>query len=227
MAIKKRTATAPAPKKRPAAKKAKAETFDRSAEAFPFIGQELAGLCVPITQLALNPQNARKNDKAAPKLAELIRQHGFRVPVVADTAGVIRAGNTRYKAAKLIGMTHIPVLQQEFLSDAAATAFAIADNKSHEFSDWDNAILHELMKAGALPNRESLGFSEKEWKGLQLSDEPPKELKDIKLTGASKDVGEFVIVRFESAEEAEKFKTAFGMGRFERAIDFAKLNIEL
>lgn len=43
--------------------------------------------------------NPRNNDEAVDKVAESIRQFGFKQPIVIDKDGVIVAGHTRYKAA--------------------------------------------------------------------------------------------------------------------------------
>jgi ParB-like chromosome segregation protein Spo0J len=62
------------------------------------------------------------------------------------------AGNTRLKAAQSLGMTEVPVWWFDG-SDLDATAFAIADNRSHEFADWNDAELIRLLehlKAGFL-----------------------------------------------------------------------------
>ena len=44
-------------------------------------------------------KNPRRNDEAVDKVAESIKEFGFKVPIVIDKDGVIIAGHTRYKAA--------------------------------------------------------------------------------------------------------------------------------
>lgn len=44
-------------------------------------------------------KNPRRNDDAVDKVAESIKEFGFKVPIVIDKDGVIIAGHTRYKAA--------------------------------------------------------------------------------------------------------------------------------
>ena len=48
--------------------------------------------------------NPRNNDEAVDKVAESIRQFGFKQPIVIDKDGVIVAGHTRYKAAQKLQM---------------------------------------------------------------------------------------------------------------------------
>lgn len=122
------------------------------------IPEILKHLCKPIGEAKLWKDNPRKNDGAAEKLAELILQNGFRVPIVVDQDGVIRAGNTRYKAAKLLGMTEIPMIFQKFTNENAATAFALSDNKASEYSEWDEDVLRKLL----LNSEEGTGFTAEE-----------------------------------------------------------------
>lgn len=90
--------------------------------------------------------NPRKNEDATKVVVESIRQFGFRVPIVIDGDGVIIAGHTRYKAAKELGMTEIPAVIADDLTDEQIRAFRIADNKTAEFAAWDFDKLHEELE---------------------------------------------------------------------------------
>lgn len=141
--------------------------------------KELRNLCVPMDSVKPHPKNPRVNDEAAVKLAELIKAHGFRVPIVIDAQGVIRAGHTRYKAMRILEAKEIPAVRQEFLSEAAARAFAIADNKSSEWSEWDNSVLFELMNSEELrPLASMTGFTDE---GLASLIKLPTERIDDKF----------------------------------------------
>ena len=100
---------------------------------------------VPIARLTLNPANPRHNDDAVPHLAGSLKRFGWQQPIVARRSGVVIAGNTRLKAALSLGMTEVPVVWFDG-SDLEATAYAIADNKTHEFSSWDDAALAKLLE---------------------------------------------------------------------------------
>jgi len=119
---------------------------------------------VPIDQLREWEKNPRKNDKAAEKLARLIEQYGFVNPVIATPDNVVRAGHTRIKAARRLGLKEVPVIYVDFSSEKEAEAFSLADNKSHEWATWDFQALEEivtnLIDAGV--DQELLGFDEKE-----------------------------------------------------------------
>ncbi len=99
---------------------------------------------VPIGTLFVSPSNPRFNDDAVPHVAASIRRFGWRQPIVAKRTGEVIAGNTRLKAAQSLGQEQVPVHWFEG-TDLEATAFAIADNKSHEFSSWNEPALAKLL----------------------------------------------------------------------------------
>ena len=78
----------------------------------------------------------RKNDAAVAKVAESIKLYGFKQPLVIDADGVIVVGHTRYRAAKLIGLEHVPCIISE-LSDQQNAEYRIVDNKTNEYAEWD------------------------------------------------------------------------------------------
>ena len=61
--------------------------------------------------------NPRKNDEAVQYVANSIRSFGFKVPIVIDRKGVIVAGHTRYKAAKILKLKEVPCVVADELSD--------------------------------------------------------------------------------------------------------------
>lgn len=94
--------------------------------------------------------NPRKNDDAVDKVALSISAFGFRVPVVIDTNNIIVTGHTRVKSAKKLGMTEVPCLIADDLTDEQIKAFRLADNKTAELAEWDfNKLQAEL---DALPD---------------------------------------------------------------------------
>lgn len=85
--------------------------------------------------------NPRHNDSAVRFVANSIKEFGFQVPIVIDKNGVIIAGHTRLKAAKLLRMTEVPCIRAAALSDEQVKAFRIADNSVSEVSTWDEGLL--------------------------------------------------------------------------------------
>jgi len=56
---------------------------------------------VDIDKLKEWENNPRINDEASKKLSKLIKYYGFINPIICTPDGIIRAGHTRYKTAKL------------------------------------------------------------------------------------------------------------------------------
>ena len=93
--------------------------------------------------------NPRNNDEAIDKVAESIKEFGFRVPIIIDRDNVIIAGHTRLFAAKKLGMEYIPCIYAEGLTKEQIRAYRLADNKVAEFSTWDmDKLEQELSMLG-------------------------------------------------------------------------------
>ena len=91
--------------------------------------------------------NPRKNDKAVDPVAESIKEFGFKVPIIIDKQKVIVAGHTRLRAAKKLGLETVPVVIADDLTEDQIKAFRLADNKTAEFSEWDQDLLiNELLE---------------------------------------------------------------------------------
>lgn len=140
-----------------------------------FIPDSLRQFLRPIDSLRLWRENPRENKQAAEDLAKLIREYGFRVPMIIDTDGNIRTGNTRYKAAKLLGMKEVPAIPQEFVADGEAERFAVSDNKASEFASWDDELLAKLLKKDTFVGYTGeLGFSSEEVRGIFMEPDVDK-----------------------------------------------------
>ena len=81
--------------------------------------------------------NPRHNDEAVEYVANSIREFGFKVPIIIDKDNVIVAGHTRLKAAERLGLTKVPCIRADDLSEDQVKAFRLADNKVSEFASWD------------------------------------------------------------------------------------------
>ena len=97
---------------------------------------------VTLKDLKPNPRNARTHSKRQIKLiADSLKTFGFVNPVVIDEDGMIVAGHGRVVAAKRIGMTEVPALRIEHLSDDEKRAYVLADNQLAARAGWDPDIL--------------------------------------------------------------------------------------
>lgn len=146
---------------------------------------------VPIDQLYCSPTNPRRNEAAVPQVEASLRRFGWQQPIVARRSGEVVAGNTRLKAAQKIGMVEVPVWWFDG-DDLDAVAFAVADNRTHEYAEWDEPALARLLEQ--LREEDSLdgvGYSEDDLDDLvarlreeedidkDLDDEGPGEPPEI------------------------------------------------
>jgi DNA modification methylase len=106
----------------------------------------------PIDKLIEYARNPRKNDHAVDRVAAAIREFGFRVPVVAKSDGTVVDGHLRLKAAKKLGLTEVPVVLADDMTDLQIKAFRLSVNKIAELAEWDDELLAiefaELADAG-------------------------------------------------------------------------------
>lgn len=128
-----------------------------------------------IGELKPYENNPRHNDMAVDAVAASIQQFGFKNPVIIDKDGVIVAGHTRYKAAKKQGITDIPCISADDLSDEQIKAFRLADNKTAELAEWDEDLLGKEMQGIINIDMSQFGFSVGE-------DELGEEMQDDKYT---------------------------------------------
>lgn len=95
-----------------------------------------------IGSLKANPRNSRTHSKhQIRQIAESIRRFGFSNPVLVDKHNRIIAGHGRVAAAKLLGLTEVPTICLEDLTEDQIRAYVIADNKLAENAGWDKSIL--------------------------------------------------------------------------------------
>ncbi|WP_299353508.1 DNA methyltransferase [uncultured Shimia sp.] len=104
----------------------------------------------PISTLKPYANNSRVHGaKKIAKLKASVAQFGFVTPILVDGRDVIIAGHGRYEAAKALGLSFVPTVVVDHLSDAEVRALRIADNKLAELSDWNEPALQieltELM----------------------------------------------------------------------------------
>ena len=99
-------------------------------------------------------KNPRKNDKAVDKVISSIKKFGFVAPlIVRKSDRMIIAGHTRWKAAKKLGMTEVPVVWVE-MSDNDAALYNIADNRLTEVAEWDFPMLLDIAEEFNFPPEE-------------------------------------------------------------------------
>ena len=93
--------------------------------------RKLAIESLSVTSLRPDPKNARlHSDKQVQQIARSIEAFGFNVPVLVDAQlRVIAAGHGRLRACEVLGITEVPTIKLEHLSEHQVRAFMIADNR--------------------------------------------------------------------------------------------------
>ena len=72
----------------------------------------------PVGDLRLDPNNPRLHTRIQIRQIERsIETFGFNVPVLIDAQGQLIADHGRVLAAKLLGMTHVPTIRLEHLTE--------------------------------------------------------------------------------------------------------------
>ena len=125
-------------------------------------GQSMEVIMKPVEEIVMYENNPRFNDNAVDPVAASIKEFGFKVPILLDKDDVIIAGHTRLKAAKKLGMTHVPCIMCDDLTPEQVRAFRLVDNKVSEFADWNLPLLNEELAELDLPDldMEQFGFHE-------------------------------------------------------------------
>ena len=90
-----------------------------------------------LTELIPYENNPRINDDAIDVVANSIKEFGFKNPIIIDKDNVIVCGHTRRLAAIKLGLTEVPCIRADDLTEDQIKAFRVADNKTSELSTWD------------------------------------------------------------------------------------------
>lgn len=97
---------------------------------------------VPIGGLRPNPKNPRTHSrKQIRQISASIRKFGFLNPILVDDDNMVLAGHGRLEAARLEGLSHVPVVRFWHLTAAQKRAYLIADNRIAEQAGWDREML--------------------------------------------------------------------------------------
>ena len=102
-----------------------------------------------INELIEYEDNPRKNNEAAVKVAESIKAFGFINPISITPGNLIISGNTRLKAARLLGLEQVPCIIHNLTDDDAVFAGTI-DNKSAEYATWDIVKLQNGLSKNSI-----------------------------------------------------------------------------
>lgn len=152
---------------------------------------------IDINDIKPYEKNPRLNDSAIEKVAESIKNYGFKQPVVLDRNFVIIVGHTRYKAAKKLGLKKVPCIIANDLTEKQARAYRIADNRVADYSIFDNKLLLEELND---LNDEFTGFTIGELTEMNIDDINQSDI----LEGNEYGVEYVVQIKVKTIDEAKE-----------------------
>lgn len=135
---------------------------------------------LPVDKIIPYVKNSRTHsDEQVAQVAASIKEFGFTNPILLDKENVIIAGHGRMLAAQRLGLSEVPCIRLDHLTEAQKKAYIIADNKLALNAGWDNELLGlelgELKEEGF--DISLTGFTEEELAGL-IVEEIPEGLTD-------------------------------------------------
>jgi ParB family chromosome partitioning protein len=117
-------------------------------EAAPPAGGEFA---IPLDKLRPNPEQPRKrfDEDELKELADSIREHGIIEPIIAEEAGdgtyTIIAGERRYRAAMLAGLSDAPVLLRSYPPEARLEIALIENIQRTDLNPVEEALAYKKL----------------------------------------------------------------------------------
>ena len=103
---------------------------------------------VPIAKLVPYINNARTHSpEQIMKLRSSLREFGFINPVIIDRDYGVIAGHGRILAAKEEGITEVPCVFADHLTEAQKKAYILADNRMAMDAGWDEELLRVEIEA--------------------------------------------------------------------------------
>lgn len=177
----------------------------------------------PVELLIPYARNAKQHtDAQVAQIAASIREFGWGAPILVDGKNNVIAGHGRLLAARKLGMSEVPVVPMDHLTDIQRRALILADNKIGENASWEDELLGlelaELQGSGF--DLGITGFSPDEWDALiagdtgndgltdedqvpQVTENPISRAGDVWLLGEHK-------VLCGDATKAEDYKALLG-----------------
>jgi len=136
----------------------------------------------PTERLRPYDRNARTHsDEQVSQIAASIREFGFLNPILVDSGAGIIAGHGRLLAARKLGLTEVPVVVLDHLSETQRRAYILADNKLALNAGWDDAVLAEELRdiqADGL-DLAVVGFSDDEISALLAEPDQPESAPEV------------------------------------------------
>ena len=155
-----------------------------------------------------NPKEHPENQ--IDKIASSIKNFGFTVPIIVDGANEVIAGHGRLMAAKKLGLTKVPCIVRDDLTEAQVRAFRIADNKVAE-SSWDYELLAVELETFELEELELTGFDKEELSKI-LGNNEREDREHPDLSDEIQETFEVIIECEDELSQQEIFNKLTGEG---------------
>ena len=132
----------------------------------------------PVERLVPYATNARTHSaEQVAQIAASIAEFGFVNPILVDTNAGLIAGHGRLLAARNLGISAVPVIVLDHLTETQRRAYIIADNKLAMNAGWDEELLRvelESLKENGF-ELEVVGFSDEELEELLAGPEETRQ----------------------------------------------------
>ena len=103
---------------------------------------------IPLNKLVPYQNNARTHSpEQINKLRASLREFGFINPVIIDRDYGVIAGHGRIEAARAEGITEVPCVFADHLTEAQKKAYILADNRMALDAGWDEELLRVEIEA--------------------------------------------------------------------------------
>ena len=142
---------------------------------------------VPVAKLIPYINHARTHSpEQIKKLRASLREFGFVNPVIIDREYNVIAGHGRIMAAKEEGITEVPCVYADHLTEAQKKAYILADNRMALDAGWDEEMLRVEIEALREMEFDPMlaGFDEKELEALYAGDGDEAKDDDFDLSAA-------------------------------------------
>lgn len=144
-----------------------------------------------VRELSFDPANARQHGaRNIDAIKKSLLRFGQQKPIVINARNIVIAGNGTLRAAQDLGWTEIDCVVTT-LEGAEARAFALADNRTSELAEWDDAALNAVLQSLEADKSllDATGFLERDVQRL-LKQELTAELESDAEPAADESVGE-------------------------------------
>lgn len=139
---------------------------------------ELAIEYVGLDEIEPYENNARAHGKEDIKaIVKSIQEFGFNDPI-GVWHNVIVEGHGRLIAARQAGLTTVPIIRLDDLTDEQRKAYMLAHNKTAELSDWDFEVLASELKDISEFDMSEFGFDLSLLSGSDSNNEPISDIEE-------------------------------------------------